>query len=175
MGMGGMCMPGCGQMGGGHGGGGACSAPGGDFACCPDLTDEQKAEIEKIRTADEGKMISLRKELMRIRHELRGEMMKDDPSGSTARKLAEKIGEIRTDMQVAHLEIQLAIRKVLTPEQRDRCLLMGHGRGCFGDDGGCRMGRRGGDDGRPGPLMRHRSERFGGRGQGAEEQQEGSM
>jgi Spy/CpxP family protein refolding chaperone len=125
-----------------------------------DLTDDQKAEIEKMRDADREKVVSLRKELMRAHHDLRGEMMKDDPDAAKARKLTEKIGELRTDMQLLHLEHRLAVRRILTPEQQDRLILMGQRRGGFREGPGCRMEPPGDDDG-PGPI---RGGRFGGRG-----------
>ncbi|MFH1680145.1 MAG: Spy/CpxP family protein refolding chaperone [Candidatus Eisenbacteria bacterium] len=155
-----------GRRGGGHPGA-FCMGPGGGphalerMAARLDLTDEQKAEIEKIWSADEEKLVSLKKEMMRARHDLRGEMMMDNPDASKVRKLAEKIGGIRTNIQIARLENQMMLRKILTEEQRDRLLLAPHGRG----GGWCQMGF-GDDDDRPGAGERP-FRRFEGRGRRA--------
>jgi hypothetical protein len=124
-----------------------------------DLTAEQKEKIEKIRTADEKKLVSLHKEMMLARHDLRGEMMKDDPDASKVKKLAEKLGGIRTNSQIARLESRIAVRKILTPEQRDKMLLAPHG----GPGWGCGVDL---DDDDPRPD-RMRLRRFDGQGRGA--------
>jgi len=90
-----------------------------------DVTDEQREEIEKIRTEAQEQRLAMHKELMRARHALKGELLEDEPSMSTVRNLARKVGEIETQRDIARLEQRMAIRKILTPEQRDRLLFMG--------------------------------------------------
>ncbi|MCK4304095.1 MAG: Spy/CpxP family protein refolding chaperone [Candidatus Eisenbacteria sp.] len=89
-----------------------------------DLTEDQQAKVEKIRDEVKPARIGLRKDLLRLRNELKGEMLKDNPDAGELRKLAEQMGEIRTKMQISRFEECLAIRKILTPDQRDRLLLM---------------------------------------------------
>jgi Spy/CpxP family protein refolding chaperone len=90
-----------------------------------DLNDTQRDAVAKIETAARARDLPLRRELQRLRHELQGEMMKDAPTGSAVTALARQIGDVRTKLQTGHLLDRLAVRQVLTPEQRDRLLLMG--------------------------------------------------
>ncbi|MBM3318956.1 MAG: periplasmic heavy metal sensor, partial [Candidatus Eisenbacteria bacterium] len=88
-----------------------------------DLSEQQIEAIRKLR--DEGRKAgtALQKDLLRLRHELRGEMIKDEPALAKAQELTRRIGELRTQFQEKRLEQRLAARKVLTAEQRDRLLL----------------------------------------------------
>jgi Spy/CpxP family protein refolding chaperone len=87
-----------------------------------ELTTEQRAQIEKVRTEAAPQRIELRKELMRLRHQLRGEMLNEEPDPTAATQLLTRIGDARTKLEILALEERLAIRAVLTPEQRDRLL-----------------------------------------------------
>ena len=153
------------QGSGGHGKGrGAGSGPGfGDGARGPEhrlevlaerleLTEEQIVAIKGIREAGQEKNQGLRKELMRLNHDLKGELLKDDPSEKTALDLVKKIGALETEMETGRLENRLEVRKQLTPEQRDKMLMMKErfngNRGRRGD--GHMSGHRGrGDCGNP--------------------------
>ncbi len=111
-----------------------------------DLTDEQKAGIERIMEAGREKAVTHRKEMARLRHEMKGEMLKDDPGESALQKTIERIGALRTKHQVDRMKDRMAIRRLLTPEQRDRWLMMGSGCGFAGERRAPRMrvpGRRG--------------------------------
>ncbi len=134
-----------------------------DLAClaaCLELSDEQRGSIEKLMDEAKQGRVALRKEMMRARNELNGELLKDEPELGRIRQIVQRLGEIRTQMQIAGLENQLAIRKVLKPEQRDRLILMGPccGMGAPGMQGhrmglgrGC--GMMGPDCGDAGPGM----------------------
>ena len=89
-----------------------------------ELTEEQVAAIEGIRTQGQEKNMELRKEMMRLRNELQGEMLKDDPSEKAAMDLTGKIGALRTEMQANRLTNRLEVRKQLTPEQSDKMLIL---------------------------------------------------
>ncbi len=121
-----------------------------------DLTEAQQTAIADLHEKTRAEATELRKELARLRNQKHGEMLKDDPSEKTLVSLTEKMGEVRTRLQVQRLETRLAVREQLTAEQRDQMLLMGprHGKrggrhgglGCDGGpcDGSGREGRRGG-------------------------------
>lgn len=117
-----------------------------------DLNEEQAAEIRKIREAGRKENLELRKQLMRLRNEMEGEMLADEPSRKKVMELNEKMGELRTRLRANRLSERLAIRERLTPEQRDRMLLMkDHGkRGRGGRHGLGPHEGRGGPQG-PGP------------------------
>ena len=92
-----------------------------------DLGEEQREQIESIHEAARDEVAGLRKSMLRLRHDIRGEMLEDDPDAGKLRRLAEQMGEIRTQLQIHRLETRLAVRGVLTPDQRDR-MLLGSGR-----------------------------------------------
>lgn len=128
-----------------------------------DLTEEQAESIAKIREEGRSANAKLRKEMMRLRNELQGELLKDDPSRKSVLDLNEKMGALRTQMRANRLENRLAVREQLTPEQRDRMLLSGEsgrgGQAGRGDRcgmhsergrGGCDGPARRGHGGRPG-------------------------
>jgi Spy/CpxP family protein refolding chaperone len=121
-----------------------------------DLTDEQKESITALHEKGREEGLEIRKALMRLRHELEGELMKDDPSEKTLLSLNEKIGDLKTEMQANRLKTRLAVREELTPEQRDKMLVMGQ-KAKHGKQG--KKGRRG--DGPGG-----KSQRFGCRSHG---------
>ncbi len=113
-----------------------------------DLNDAQREAIAKIHEAGRARDLPLRKELRRLRHEMQGEMMKDAPSEKAVMSLADRIGDVRTNLQKGRLADRLAVRAQLTAEQRDRLLAMdGDGPGPRGGRHGMRAGGRG----RPGP------------------------
>lgn len=121
-----------------------------------DLSDTQMEEIKTLAEAGRSQGLSARRELMQLRNELEGEMLKNAPSEKTVLSLNEKIGNLKTEMKANRLKTRLAIREVLTPEQRDKMLVMGprgregrHGHRGPGDrEGrfGCGPGARGGQD-----------------------------
>jgi len=125
-----------------------------------DLSEEQKEKIEGIMSRVDDEALSLRKEMMRARHDLRGAFLEESIDQAEIRKLVERIGELRTKMELRHIERRLAIREVLTEEQRDRLLLHGgrHLPGGPGCDGG-RHGKGGQGRGWWGGDRHDRSER----------------
>ena len=108
-----------------------------------DLTEQQQEAIAKIRQEGSKGNLELRKQMMRLRNEIQGEMLKDQPSEKTVLDLTAQMGKIRTELQSNRIKQQLAIGKLLTPEQRDQMLLMGQG-GRQGRGGHDRHGRRDG-------------------------------
>lgn len=120
------------------------------------LTDDQKVAIEKIHEQNREDMVGLRKDLKKLRHELKGEMLQDNPSEKAVLDLNSKIGQLKTETQALRLKGRLAVREQLTDAQRDKMILMdGPGRGQGRGHGGPRgMRGRGGPDGACGPMGR---------------------
>ncbi len=110
-----------------------------------ELSDEQVTAITALQEKGQAQNQVLRKDLLRLRNELEGELLKDAPDAKAAKGLVAKIGELRTTMQQNRLDTRLAVRQQLTPEQRDKMLLMGEGRGSREGRGG--QGRHGGHRG----------------------------
>jgi len=113
-----------------------------------DLTADQVQAIEKIREEARAENQELRKQIMRLRNEKRGEMLKDEPATKTVLALTRQIGDIRTELQANRMETRLAVRKLLTPVQRDKMLM-------FGERQGQRGGRRHGGRDHGGHHSRH--------------------
>jgi Spy/CpxP family protein refolding chaperone len=114
-----------------------------------ELTDAQQQAWSELREKGQQERVALRKDLMRLRNDLRGEMLKDEPSAAKVKDLVGRVGELRTKMQQSRMSQRLEMRKLLTPAQRDRLLLMGqdrgrgHGRGMRDFRGPGRAGRAG--------------------------------
>lgn len=124
-----------------------------------DLTEEQQQAIAKLRDEGRKERLASRKELRRLRHDLRGVMLADKPDVRAAEKLIGQIADLRAKMQVSWLRQHLAVRQLLTPEQRDQLPLGGPGWFDGRDDFGGRGGR-GGCGGCGGPGWRgHRAGR----------------
>lgn len=107
-----------------------------------DLTDEQKTAIEGIHEKTRTANTALAKETRLLRHELEGELLKDDPSEKKVLELNRKLGELKIEKNANRLMSKLAVREQLTPEQRDKMLAMGDrfGKG-RGEAGGRGHGR----------------------------------
>lgn len=110
-----------------------------------ELTEEQVAAIKGIREAGQEENMALRKELMQLNHDLKGEMMKDEPSEKAALALVQEIGSVRTEMEANRLRNRLKVREQLTPGQQDKMLMLKErhgGRKRGGEGRACRTGGR---------------------------------
>lgn len=111
-----------------------------------ELSEEQIDQLNELRQEGRSQMTDLRKEMLRIRNQIQGEVLKDSPDVARLKKLTAKKGEIRAQMELARLEHRLAMREILTEEQRDKMMMRrGHGR-----RGGFRDGVHGFGHGRMG-------------------------
>ena len=118
-----------------------------------DLTPQQEEAIVALQQDNQQNAIEVRKQLLRLHNELEGEMLADEPQEATVVELTDKIGQLRTELQVERARTQLAVRELLTPEQRDKMMMLKathrgagkHGRhGGEGRWAGRRAGRCGG-------------------------------
>jgi len=89
------------------------------------LNDVQRVSVQRICEDVRGQMIQMRKDLMSVRNELRGELMQDNPSPDDVRELVNRAGGIQTSMRLAQVECLLKVREILTPEQRDQLMMRG--------------------------------------------------
>jgi len=102
-----------------------------------DLSDEQREAAAGIHESGRARDLPLRKQILLLRHEMQGEMMKDNPSEKAVVTLARDMGELRTKIQIGHLQDRLAVRELLTAGQRDKLLMLGeNGRGSRRDGPG---------------------------------------
>lgn len=115
---------------------------GGPFAGL-DLTDAQQEKLKAIRDEGRTEGTALRKQMLRLRTEMRAAMLEDRPDRRKIVALAEQIGGVQTKLGVHRAEQRLAMLDVLTPEQRDQWLTRPH----RGSEGGFGRGGRGGGRG----------------------------
>jgi len=106
-----------------------------------ELSEEQVKAIEAVREESREAGRALHKDMARVRNEMQGERLKDQPSQKALLDLNAKLGELRTEVQAERIKMRFAVREQLTEEQQDKMLSLGE----FGGRGhkGGRQGRGG--------------------------------
>lgn len=115
----------------------------------PDLTEQQKSQIQELRVDQMKQMTSFRNQLMEKRARLRTLQTQDNPDMNAINNAIEEMGEIRTNMHNARAEHRQEVRKLLNEEQQafyDARMMHRHGkfsgrRGGQHPRGGMRPGR----------------------------------
>ncbi len=105
------------------------------------LSEQQQAAIVKLREDGRRERQTLRKEMARVRHDLRGELLKDQPSRKQIEKLSADIGALQAKLRANRILQQMAVRDALTPAQRE--LLPAPGIGLERGERGWGAGARG--------------------------------
>ena len=83
-----------------------------------DLNQDQQKKVEALSNGLEKQMISLQADLRVKEAELQKLMIADKPSKSAVEKKVEEIGAVKVQIQKAEVNNRLAVRELLTPEQR---------------------------------------------------------
>ena len=122
----------------------------------PDMTPEQLEKIDILRAAHLKEMSPLRTDLQLKEIELEALWRADEPDAKKIIARVKEIGDIREKMEIARINHQFDMRKLMTPEQRKAMKKMGMGRGMMGKGmgrgmrgmkcgpmGGCPMGGEG--------------------------------
>ncbi len=86
----------------------------------PELTEEQKSQIEEINLETLKEVQPLRDELQVNNAELNTLVKKDDPDMDAISKLVEENSGIRTRIQMLNIEGRIKIRSLLTEDQKVR-------------------------------------------------------
>ncbi len=103
------------------------------------LTDDQKAKIEALQTANWKAIKPLREKMFDKTVELRRLWLQANPDKDKITAAQKELRTLRDEMQDKNTAIRLEVRKVLTPEQNEKLADMGWGRGPgFGPRGGMR-------------------------------------
>lgn len=84
-----------------------------------DLTEEQRTKLAELRKEKSAKMESLRKQ-MKAAHEKMKAALEADSSDEALKKAHQEVRDVRAQLEDMRFESMLAIRKVLTPEQRKK-------------------------------------------------------
>jgi len=103
------------------------------------LTDDQKAKVEALQTANWKAIKPLREKMFDKTVELRRLWLQANPDKDKITAAQRELRTLRDEMQDKNTAMRLEIRKVLTPEQNEKISDMGWGRGPgFGPRGGMR-------------------------------------
>lgn len=129
--------------------------------CVSGLTDEQRKKADALELETEKAALPLRARIEVLDAELRQLMLADKPDAAAVERKIEEIGGLKTQIEKKRAMRQIAVRGLLTPEQRvdfDRKTLgRGHGMGLgpMGPEGRDFLTHRGGE----GPLKQLRLQR----------------
>ncbi len=111
----------------------------------PDLTDDQKDQIQALRVEHKKVALENRNQLAVLKAELKVLTTAENADMKGINKKADEIGTLKTKMAKQRLAHHQEVRKLLTEEQRlvfDTKMQhhRGHGKGQFGD---CAHGKKG--------------------------------
>ncbi len=84
----------------------------------PDLTDKQEAKIKELRTSHWDDMKAFRADLDILRAEKRKLEVADNPDAKAIDAKIEEMGNLRTQMQKTSNRHRLAVRELLTDDQK---------------------------------------------------------
>ena len=109
----------------GHHGGSMNCGPGGDMEQCMTmmqgkmgLSDDQVAKIKDLKSDIKMDCGKNRKEVAILENKLEGIMLQENPDVNKAEKLIREIGILKTDNKVNKMKIKMAVRSILTEDQR---------------------------------------------------------
>jgi Spy/CpxP family protein refolding chaperone len=100
------------------------------------LTEDQKQAMKKIRSEAEKEKIRLKGEIQTIEIDIRDEITNLAADEAKVVKMTEKIGELRTKMEVAKAHTLFKVRAVLNKEQQQKAITNLWGFGFFGHEPG---------------------------------------
>ena len=98
----------------------------------PDMTPEQQEKIDALRVAQVKQMAPMRADLKVKEIELDALWRADEPDVKKIVAKVKEIGEIKERIEIARINHQFEVRKLLTPEQRKAMKKMGMGPGMMG-------------------------------------------
>ncbi|MEN6325524.1 MAG: Spy/CpxP family protein refolding chaperone [Syntrophomonas sp.] len=109
------------------------------------LSDAQKAKIEALQVAHRKEIRPIREKMFDKSVELRKMWLRENPDKDKILALQKEVRTLRDQLEDKATANKLEIRKVLTPEQREKLVNSGWGKGMgFGPRGGMRgHGERG--------------------------------
>jgi Spy/CpxP family protein refolding chaperone len=125
----------------------------------PGLTEDQQKKVQALDLETEKAILPVRAQIEVKTAELKSLALSENPDKSAIDKKVEDIGTLRTQIMKKKIQNKLAVRAILTPDQRvefDRVALAG-GRGLL------ELGEEGPGPGR-GPFMRMGGKRHPGMG-----------
>ena len=82
------------------------------------LTDAQRAKIDDLHDASLRRIIRIRADLAEAELDLRALVQADAPDAGRVDAAVDRVGALRTELHRAHVKEMLAVRALLTREQR---------------------------------------------------------
>ena len=82
------------------------------------LTDEQRNQVEKLRTEYQKQQISQRSKLQTSQLDLRQLMRSDNPDKAAIEKKINEASQLGAQARIARFNQMLSMKKILTPEQQ---------------------------------------------------------
>ena len=123
----------------GPGGGKGCGLCQGPALEQLNLTGSQKAKVEKLQSEHFKAISPLREKIFNKSFELRQLWLDANPDKNKISAAQRELRSLRDQMQDISMELRLNINNVLTPEQKEKLLNSGWGRGHgFGQRGAMR-------------------------------------
>jgi Spy/CpxP family protein refolding chaperone len=103
-------------------------------SCGFELTDDQQKKIDAMDMETEKALLSVRAQIEVKNAEMKQLMLADKTDPVAVEKKIEEIGALKTQIEKKRILQQIAVRGLLTPEQRIgfdmKILRQGHGMGC---------------------------------------------
>ncbi len=90
------------------------------------LTEEQQKKIDELKLALDKELLPLKADLKVKKAELEKLLLAEKPSKTTVEKKIDEIGALRIQIHKALVNHRLAVRELLTPEQRVKFDRMPH-------------------------------------------------
>jgi Spy/CpxP family protein refolding chaperone len=112
----------------------------------PNLSDEQKAKLEKLHAECQKMMVAAKADMEKQAQEMMA-LMKDPVDLKKAEAKIDELAKFHADMQKKCLAHRLAVKALLTDEQKAKLGEIGCGMGCgmagamMHGQGGCKMGQ----------------------------------
>jgi protein CpxP len=106
------------------------------------LSEEQRAKLKELRENNKGDLKPKREALKKARDEFRSLMGSENATDAQIRSAFQKLQALRSEVATGSIDRMLAVRQVLTPEQRKKAHEMREKRGA----GQGRMGNHQGAD-----------------------------
>lgn len=82
------------------------------------LTEEQRKTMQEMRLKHKKELIPIQGKLKEKQLDLKAEMMADEPNQSKINAIVDDIAKLRAELQKKKIAHRLAIRNILTDEQR---------------------------------------------------------
>ncbi len=82
------------------------------------LTDQQKAQMEKLRTELEKKQVTVHGKVAVLRVELKELFQAENPDRSAIEKKMKEVSDLQHQLKINGLDHAFAVKGILTPEQQ---------------------------------------------------------